>query len=210
LAVDGEGTTWVAWEDGDGIHLASSAEGGFQEVDVSGTEGGTLPSLAVTEDGASVFLAWYDPESGDLRLGAYAEVEDLLVAAQSPPPQVAAAPPAEGCGEDGQPILEIVAQGTAFDTTCLVAPAAEPFTITFDNQDAFPHNVSIYVDAEYSEPLQTTPLEGAPVSETVEYDFTPIDEPDTYFFQCDFHPQPSMRGSFVVVEGADGGGGGGG
>jgi hypothetical protein len=205
VAVDGEGTTWVAWEDGDGIHLASSAEDGFQEVEVSGTDGGTSPSLAVTEDGASVFLAWYDPESGDLRLGAYAEVEDLLVAAQSPPPQVAAAPPAEGCGEDGQPILEITAQGTAFDKNCLVAPAAEAFDVTFHNEDAgIVHNFAILTEAG-GEQIAATELK--PGTYTDELPVDPLEEADLYFV-CEAHPDV-MFGSFVVA-GAGGGGGNGG
>ncbi|HEX5937847.1 MAG TPA: cupredoxin domain-containing protein [Actinomycetota bacterium] len=207
VAVDGEGTTSVAWEDGEGVHLAPAADDGFQEVEASGTEGGVWPSLAVTEDGTSVFLAWYDPESGDLRLGAYTEVQDLLVAAQSPPPEVAAAPPAEGCGEDGRPILEIVAQGTAFDTNCLVAPAAEPFTITFDNQDqGLPHNVAIYTDSSAADSLFVG--ETFPGVAEREYEVEPQDAGD-YFFRCDVHPD-QMTGTFVVVEGGGGGNGGGG
>jgi hypothetical protein len=205
VAVDGEGTTWVAWEDGDGIHLSSSADDGFQEVEVSGTAGGTLPSLAVTEDGASVFLAWYDPESGDLRLGAYAEVDDLLVAAQSPPPEVAAAPPAEGCGEDGQPILEITAQGTAFDKNCLVAPAREAFDVTFHNEDAdIVHNFAILTEAAGDE-IAATELKPGPYTDELPVD--PLEEADLYFV-CEAHPDV-MFGTFVVA-GAGGGGGNGG
>ncbi|HZB02114.1 MAG TPA: hypothetical protein VE800_08405, partial [Actinomycetota bacterium] len=81
----------------------------------------------------------------------------------------------------------------------------------FDNQDEFAHNVSIYADPEYSKPVQQTPFdETAPVSESVTYDFDPIPEPGTLYFQCDFHPQLSMRGVFAVVEGEGGGGNGGG
>ena len=206
VAVDGTGTTWVAWEDGEGVHLASSGDDGFQEVEAAGTQDGVLPSLAVTEDGASVFLAWYDPASGDLRLGAYAEVPDLLVAAQSPPPEVAVAPGPADCGEDGQPILEIVAQGTAFDRNCLVAPAAEQFTITFDNQDAnVPHNVAIYTDSDAAESLFVG--ETFPGVDERAYDVD-AQEAGDYFFRCDVHPD-QMTGSFVVVEGAGSGGGGG-
>jgi Cupredoxin-like domain len=207
VAVDGEGTTWVAWEDGEGVHLASSAEGGFQEIEASGTTGGVLPSLAVTEDGTSVFLAWYDPESGDLLLGAYAEVEELLVAAQSPPPQVEVAPGPPDCGVDGQPLLDITAEGTAFDTDCLVAPAAEPFTITFDNQDPAPltHNVAILPEPDSTEPIFAEEPFAGP--QTVEYD-VPALPAGNYPFLCQVHP--TMTGLLAVVEGGGGGGNGGG
>jgi Cupredoxin-like domain len=208
VAVDGEGTTSVAWEDGEGIHLASSAEDGFQEVEASGTEGGVWPSLAVTEDGASVFLAWYDPESGDLRLGAYTEVQDLRVAAQSPPPEVEVAPGPPDCGQDGQLLLDITAQGTAFDTNCLVAPAAEPFTITFDNQDPAPltHNVAILPEPDSTEPIFAEEPFAGP--QTVEYDVPALDAGE-YPFLCQVHPT-TMTGILVAVEGGGGGGGGGG
>jgi hypothetical protein len=208
VAVDGQGATWVAWEDGDGVHLASAADEGFQEIEVSGTDGGVLPSLAVTEDGASVFLAWYDPDSGDLRLGAYAEVQDLLVAAQSPPPEVEVAPGPADCGQDGQLLLDITAQGTAFDTNCLVAPAAEPFTITFDNQDPAPvtHNVAIFPEPDSTEPIFAEEPFAGP--QTVEYDVPALDAGE-YPFLCQIHPT-TMTGILVAVEGAGGGGGDGG
>ena len=119
VAIDAEGITWVAWQDAEGIHLASSGDGGFEEIELPDTSGGLRPSLAVTEDGASVYLAWYDSTEEDLRLGTYGEIPDLLIAAPPPLPSVAP-PPSSACGEDGQIVLDIVAQGTAFDPTCLV------------------------------------------------------------------------------------------
>ncbi len=124
VAIDADGITWVAWQDAEGIHLASSGDGGFEEIELPDTSGGLRPSLAVTEDGASVYLAWYDSTEEDLRLGTYGEIADLLIAAPPPLPSVAP-PPSSACGVDGQIVLDIVAQGTTFDPTCLVAPAGE-------------------------------------------------------------------------------------
>ncbi|MGH2681132.1 MAG: cupredoxin domain-containing protein [Actinomycetota bacterium] len=207
VAVDGEGTAWVAWSDGDGIHLASRADGSFEEVELPVTTGGSGPSVAVTEDGASVYLAWYDPEDGDLRLGTYSEIPGLLIAAPSPLPDAAApAPPSEGCEPTGR-TLQVTAQGIAFDTNCLAAPAEDPFEIVFDNQDqGVPHNVAIYTDSTAAEALFQGETFTGVAEET--YPVDPIDAGD-YFFRCDVHPT-QMTGTFVVAEERGGGGGGGG
>jgi plastocyanin len=208
VALDQQGTVSVAWQDSEGIHLASSGDGGFEEVELPDTSGGVNPSLAVTEDGASVYLAWYDTTEGDLRLGTYGEIEDLLIAAPPPlpSPQLGGA---EGCGEDGQLVLDIVAQGTAFNPTCLVAPAGEPFTINFDNRDPATvgqHNIAIAVDEEsvVEDPIFKGDLITGP--DTAAYDVPAIEEGD-YFFHCDIHPQ--MTGALAVIAGGGGNGGGG-
>lgn len=210
VAVDGDGNVWVGWEDVEGIHLATTGEGGrFQEEELNQTEGGVTPSVAVTEDGGSAFLAWFDPREADLRVGVSADLGGVLLAAPSPTPPPTSTGGA-GCGDEGEPILDIVAAGTAFDKTCLVAPAGQPFTVDFDNQDPFAHNLSIYEDAAYTKPVEQMPQDdSAPVDEEVEYDFKPIDQPGTLYFQCDFHPIPAMRGTFEVIEASGGGGGGG-
>jgi len=210
VGVDGQGTVWVSWQDADGIKLASSSDDGFKEVQVTGTGGGVTPSVAVTEDGSSVFVAWYDPAEGDLRMGAYAEVTDLLIAAPSPAPQVSVAP-AAGCGDDGVIQLEVTAEGTAFDPQCMVAPANQGFTVTFDNKDPVtvtgPHNVVIATDPEAinTDPIAKSPDSAGPGTET--FDVQAIDA-GSYYFQCTFHP--TMTGTLVAIEGGGGGGGGGG
>ena len=212
VAVDDSGTIWVTWQDADGIHLASGADGEeIEEVELPDTSGGVTPTVAITEDGSSVYLAWYDAENGDLRLGTYAEISDLKIAAPSPAPQVPETPGgAEGCGDDGQPVLQIVAEGTAFDPTCLVAPAGEPFTIEFDNRDPVaatgPHNIAIAVDeaAVASDPIFKGDLVNGP--DTVAYDVPAIPDAGNYFFHCDVHP--TMTGVLAVVSAGGGGGGG--
>ena len=211
VAVDDQGTTWVTWEDGEGIHLASGAEGdGFEEVELPEMTAATDPSVAVAADGASVYLAWYDAENADLRVGIYGELTDLLIAAPSPTAE-AVAPGVVGCGDDGQPILDIVAEGTAFDTNCLVAPASEPFMINFDNRDPVsatgPHDIAIGEDqaAVAADPIFNGDDVQGP--DQVTYDVPAIPEPGDYFFQCTFHPT-TMTGTLAVIEPGRGGGGG--
>lgn len=205
VAVDQEGTVWVAWQDGEGIHLASLAEGAVEEVELPDTSSGANPSLAIAEDGSSVYVAWYDANEGDLRLGTYGEISDLLIAAPTPLPSPAAPPVVGTCEPDGT-TLEVTASGTSFDTDCLAAPADEPFEILFNNQDqGLPHNVAIYTDSSAAEVLFQGETFAGPDEQTYQVD--PLQAGD-FFFRCDVHPT-QMTGTFVVAEEGGGGGGGG-
>jgi hypothetical protein len=203
--VDGEGTVWVAWEDAEGIHLASSADGGFTEEDIGRTAGGATPSVAVSEDGSTVYLAWFDPQEGDLRVGISADLEGVLLAAPSPTP-----PPSTGggdatCGEDGEIQLTVTAPAIAFDPTCLVAPAGEPFTITFNNDDTQnAHNVAVFDDPA-AEPVAASELKVGSYTDELPVD---AQEEGQFLFLCQAHPD-QMRGTLAIVAAGGGGGGGG-
>lgn len=197
VAVDDQGTVYVAWEDA-GVHLASGTPGALAQVAIQGTGTGAHPSLAA--GGGNVFLAWYDTAEQNLLLGAMGDFQDVLIANPSPAPTVSIAPPVTAeCGKDGKIALDIVAKGVAFDTNCLVAPAGQAFEITFDNQDAgVPHNVAIYTKspAEGGTPL----FQGEQFPGIAKQTYTvPALDPGTYYFQCDVHPT-TMFGTFVVVD----------
>jgi plastocyanin len=108
---------------------------------------------------------------------------------ESPPP-----PPAEEPGGGGQPGgLTVVAQGTMFDTAEIALPPEAPVTITFENRDPVPHNLSIYTAPGGDPIFQETPVPGPT---TVEYSFT-SPAPGEYHFQCDVHPT-TMLGTVTV------------
>jgi cytochrome c oxidase subunit 2 len=95
--------------------------------------------------------------------------------------------------------LQIAAKNIHFDKTCLAAPANQPFTIDFDNQDAgVPHNVEVYTDKSATERLGgATGLSDTitgPAKTTYKVGAL---KPGTYYFQCDVHAS-AMQGTFVV------------
>ena len=211
IAIDDEGGMAAAWDDADGVVVATSDDGEtFTPIETPDTLGGMTPSVGVAPDGAKVFLAWYDPESQNLRFGVQGDMGELAVAAPSPtadPGEIPTAAPSNGggeCGADGEILLDIVAEGLAWDPTCLVAPAGEPFTISMDNQDAdTPHNVAIASESDFADFLFTGDLETGPG--VFEYEVDPLDA-GSYPFRCDVHP--TMLGTLAVVDAGGGGGGG--
>jgi plastocyanin len=215
LAVDEQGTLWLGWYDtANGVGFASG-EGPDQMFGNSidtGAEAtdGAMPSVAVTADGATAYLAWYDTADQDLLLGAYGEIEGLAIAAPSPEPgppaQETGAPPPADCVEPTDGVVTITAQGIQFDAPCVNVPAGEPVEIEFVNNDAgTPHNVAIYPSSDEITP-DAAFLQGEVFNGTATQTYqVPAMDAGEYYFQCDVHPQ--MNGAWNVVDG-DGGDGG--
>ncbi|MEX1253459.1 MAG: cupredoxin domain-containing protein [Dehalococcoidia bacterium] len=87
---------------------------------------------------------------------------------------------------------------TSFDTDELAAPAGEPFTVTFDNQDTgIPHNWALYAtEDDAGDPdlaIAATETEPAPDVQSV---VVPALDPGEYYFQCDLHP--NMNGTLTA------------
>lgn len=105
---------------------------------------------------------------------------------------------AVGCGAAPAPAVTpvpgavvIVAQGTAFTTQRLTAPAGVDFTLWFDNRDHELHNVHV------------TDANGAPgftgqtfIGPEARTEIVPAMPAGTYQFICDVHP--TMTGELVV------------
>jgi plastocyanin len=198
-----DGTIFAAWDDGDnGVTFVSGTDT-FSPIPL-GPSGpsASAPSLAASD--SNVFLTWYDTVNQDLVMGQYGDVQNLIVA--NPPPSLTVSPSvaaSASCGKDGKIVLTVVAQGIAFDPTCLVAAANQPFTVTMDNRDpGTQHDVSIFPSAEkltqadalYWGFNQPNP----PGPSTVKYNVGAL-PPGSYYFHCDYHPT-QMNGTFAVVK----------
>jgi plastocyanin len=91
-------------------------------------------------------------------------------------------------------VVELSAAELAFDASVIQAPAGEPFTIRFTNNDSAEHNVSVYTE-EGGEEIVIGDFVGEGESVDVE---VPAQDAGEYYFVCDLHT--NMNGA-VVVEG---------
>ena len=210
IAADDSGAVYVTWYDPgtDSVQLASATGESFEPIEVKGTNGGALPAVAATPDGSAVYVAWYAESTQDLMLGTYAEVTGLDLAVPSPTPSSlpTTAPPTSQCTKASNGVVDIVAQGIAYDTNCLEAPASKAFTIAFDNKDSgVQHNVSVYPSAtDLTHPIEQGEIITGPA--TADYK-VPALKSGEYYFHCDVHPT-QMNGTLRVSGGGGGSGGG--
>jgi cytochrome c oxidase subunit II len=94
---------------------------------------------------------------------------------------------ASGCPDDPKP-RSIAAKDIAFNKDCLSGPVNRPFEITFENQEAIPHNVAFFEGKDSSAPRvlpqAETPLFPGPKTTTYKL---PALKAGSYFFHCDAH-----------------------
>lgn len=91
----------------------------------------------------------------------------------------------------GGAVVKVSADNIAFNTHELEAPANQPFTIEFTNDEDVSHNVAIYKGDQAL--FNGTPITGGKMSYVV--DALP---PGEYTFICDIHPLPAMTGTLTV------------
>lgn len=98
-----------------------------------------------------------------------------------------------GCAPSGTE-LEVEAENTRFDKTCLAAPASTPFTMRLKNRDvAKEHSFAIYRTADGADALFQGERVLGPAEKTYNISAIPAGQ---YFFRCDVHP--AMRGQFFA------------
>src|SRR6266545_697710 len=201
IAADDAGTVSITWYDPgtDSVQLASATGDSFEPIEVKGTNGGALPAVAATPDGSAVYVAWYAETPQDLLLGTYVEASGVDLAIQSPTPTGGTT--MTGPCPPSATELDISAQGTAFDKTCLSAPTKKPFAVTLDNKDTITHNFAIYTQNPLTDPAAkflggATPTQLVAPGQSATYDVKGLAK-GTYFFRCDVHPT-QMTGSFQV------------
>ena len=94
---------------------------------------------------------------------------------------------ASGCQGGGDP-RSIAAKDVAFNKDCLAGPVNRRFEITFENQEALPHNVAFFEGKDSSAPRvlpqAETPLFPGPKTTTYKL---PALKAGSYFFHCDAH-----------------------
>jgi plastocyanin len=110
-------------------------------------------------------------------------------------------------GEEERPVVTLAAANIAFEPTSLTAPAAEPFTLQFHNQDAgTQHNVEIFANPDFTGEPE---FAGEIITGVRQVQYpVPALEAGPYAFRCVVHPD--MTGELEAVEGEGGGGDGGG
>ena len=86
----------------------------------------------------------------------------------------------------------VIAQGNAFSPATVTVPADKAFSLTLDNKDGAPHNVSIYTDSGASKSISA----GEIVSSTTTTQQVPALAKGTYFFRCDVHHE--MTGTITA------------
>ena len=88
--------------------------------------------------------------------------------------------------------VNISADDLAFDANVIQATAGEAFTVSFTNNEAVPHNFSVYTEEGGDAIVQGDVINEG---ETDEVEIEAL-EAGEYYFVCDLHPE--MNGTIVV------------
>jgi plastocyanin len=91
--------------------------------------------------------------------------------------------------------LDLTAQNLQFDKKSITVTAGDDVTINFNNQDSGEqNNFALYQDKTAKDSIFVGDTITGPAQTS--YNFTAPDQPGTYYFQSDNHPE--MNGDFIV------------
>ena len=90
----------------------------------------------------------------------------------------------------------LASRSHVFTKDCLAAPAGQPFTIYFNNQDTSAHgNHNIRIEVPGDDFVGEIAFHGTDIT----YEVGPL-QAGTYQFRCSHHPE--MNGTFIVAGGS--------
>jgi plastocyanin len=210
IDVDDGGKVYVTWVDpvANDVKASSGSPGSqLQAETVPQSAGGQNPAIAVSGDGKSLALPFYDAPNHQLAV-ATPSLGGVGLGVPSPtpsPPPTAPAGPA--CSPtSGTTALSIAAPvgaaASGFGTTCLAVVPNTAFSVAFDNKDTAgtPHNWALYKDPAYATLIggatSSSDIVTAPGSATYKVNAL---APGTYYFRCDVHPT-TMTGELIVAK----------
>ncbi len=202
VGVDDSGKVYATWVDpaANDVVLGTGSPGSLKTDVVPQSRGGRQPALAVSGDGKTLVLPFYDTTNHQLAV-AIPAAGGIAIGVPSPtpsPPPTAPAGPA--CQPTDSTQLSISAKNIAFSTSCLAVVPGTAFTVAFANQDAAgtPHNWDLYKDPGYTQHIggaaSPTDLVTAPGQTSYSVDALGA---GLYYFKCDVHP--NMTGQLVVA-----------
>jgi plastocyanin len=116
----------------------------------------------------------------------------LALAACSAGASASQAPCAQASSDN---VIAISAKDLKFSVTCMEAPANVAFKVRLTNNDSVPHDVAVFRDAGYTDPIvKNDPFAGPGVTKDLD---VPALSAGTYYFECIVHPA-DMNGTLVV------------
>lgn len=121
--------------------------------------------------------------------GAYSGGAAAKTTASAAPTRAAATPATAG----GKTTVDVAAADFSFDPTAFTVAAGEDVTVTLKNGGAAPHTLTVYRDAEFTDPVQGA--ETGTVSGGSKGSFTATFGAGKYRFRCEIHPT-LMQGEF--------------
>jgi plastocyanin len=213
LGIDESGKVYVSFVDpsADAVRVGVGQPGSLTVTTLPLAGGGREPSLAVSGDGKTLIVPFYDVVNHQLAVSVPAQ-KGLAIGVPSPspsPPPTAPSGPACSPNSDSTSLTITAPTGAAasgFDPTCLAVVPDAAFTVAFDNKDSgVPHNWELFKDPAYATRVggATSPTDVITGPDQASYSVDAL-AAGVYYFRCDIHPT-TMTGQLVV--GPVGGGG---